>query len=152
MTNSRIHFSSASNEWETPQEVFHYLNKVFRFTRDVCASPGNAKCKNFWTKKDDALSRKWSGVCWMNPPYGREISAFMAKAVAESKRGVTTVCLVPARTDTRWWHKWARQGTIIYLRGRLKFGGSKNSAPFPSALVIFWGLSCMCDTETEAPE
>jgi site-specific DNA-methyltransferase (adenine-specific) len=73
----------------------------------------------------------------MNPPYGREIGKWMKKAVEEWKRGNTVVCLVPARTDTAWWHDYAIKGEIRFIRGRLKFGGGKSSAPFPSAIVIF---------------
>ncbi len=75
----------------------------------------------------------------MNPPYGREIARFMRKAYEESLAGSTVICLVPSRTDTDWWHRYAKRGQIICLRGRLKFGGASTSAPFPSALVIFWG-------------
>jgi hypothetical protein len=73
----------------------------------------------------------------MNPPYGRAIKDWMAKAYDSSKNGAKVVCLVPARTDTAWWHDYAMKGEITFLRGRLKFGNSKNSAPFPSALVVF---------------
>ena len=79
-------------------------------------------------------------MCWMNPPYGKEIGKWMEKAYEESrKNGTTVVCLVPARTDTAWWHDFAMRGSICFLRGRLKFGGSKNAAPFPSAIIVFAG-------------
>ena len=74
----------------------------------------------------------------MNPPYGREIGKWMRKAYESSLYGATVVCLVPARTDTAWWHDYAMKGEVEFVRGRLKFGGSKASAPFPSAIVTFW--------------
>ncbi len=134
-----VHFSSRSAEWSTPDDLFAELNDIFHFDLDACASPANAKCASFFSKEQDALQQRWSGVVWMNPPYGREIAAFMRKAYEESLLGATVVCLVPSRTDTDWWHRYAKRGQIIYLRGRLKFGGAVTSAPFPSAIVIFWG-------------
>ena len=129
-----VHFSSKTDLWSTPQDLFDKLNVKYGFTLDVCATPKNAKCARFFTKKDDGLRQSWDGVCWMNPPYGREIGRWMQKA---SECGATVVCLVPSRTDTAWWHDYAMRGTITFLRGRLKFGGHKNSAPFPSAIVVF---------------
>jgi len=133
-----VHFSSESREWSTPQELFDEYNARYHFDIDVCAAPENAKCPKYYSKEDDGLAQEWRGVCWMNPPYGREIGAWVRKAfeTAESGRG-TVVCLLPARTDTSWWHDYAMKGEIVFLRGRLKFGGAKNSAPFPSAIVIF---------------
>lgn len=131
--------SSATDEWETPQDFFDGLNKEFGFELDVCATAENAKCDAYYTKEQDGLAQTWNeaAVCWMNPPYGKQISAWMKKAYTENRRGVTVVCLVPARTDTAWWHEYAMRGEIRFIRGRLKFGGAKNSAPFPSAVVIF---------------
>jgi phage N-6-adenine-methyltransferase len=123
--------------WATPQELFDSLNEEFKFTLDVCALPENAKCDNYFTPETDGLSQPWEGVCWMNPPYGREIGKWIKKAYVSSLMGATVVCLVPARTDTAWWNDYVVKGEIRFLRGRLKFGGSKNSAPFPSAIVIF---------------
>lgn len=134
--------SSATDEWATPQEFFDELNREFGFELDVCATAENAKCDAYYTKEHDGLTQAWNEdavVCWMNPPYGRHIGAWMKKAYTESRRGVTVVCLVPARTDTAWWHEYAMRGEIRFIRGRLKFGGAKNSAPFPSAVVIFGG-------------
>ena len=91
----------------------------------------------YYTKAEDGLSKEWKGKVWMNPPYGREIIKWMKKAYESSLDGAMVVCLVPSRTDTKWWHEYAMKGTIEFIRGRLKFGGSKNSAPFPSALIIF---------------
>ena len=133
-----VHFSSACDEWSTPDDLFSELNNVFHFDLDACASAHNAKCGRFFSKEQDALRQRWAGTVWMNPPYGRRIGAFMRKAFEESKLGATVVCLVPSRTDTAGWHKYARQGQIIFLQGRLRFGGATSSAPFPSAIVIFW--------------
>lgn len=132
--------SSATCEWATPQELFDRLNAQYHFETDVCATVENAKCGKFYTKEQDGLKQDWRGVCWMNPPYGKEIGKWMEKAYTESRtEGTTVVCLVPARTDTAWWHDYAMKGNIQFLRGRLKFGGCKNSAPFPSAIVVFDG-------------
>ena len=132
--------SSATCEWATPQELFDRLNAQYHFETDVCATAENAKCGKFYTKEQDGLKQEWRGVCWMNPPYGKEIGKWMEKAYTESRTaGATVVCLVPARTDTAWWHDYAMKGNITFLRGRLKFGGCKNNAPFPSAIVVFDG-------------
>jgi len=132
-----IHFSSKTDLWSTPQEFFDKYNQLYDFEIDVCASKENAKCTKFYTKEDDGLSKEWTGKCWMNPPYGRTIKQWMKKAYESSLNGATVVCLVPSRTDTAWWHDYAVKGQIEFIRGRLKFGGNKNSAPFPSAVVIF---------------
>ena len=132
-----VHFSSESVLWATPQEFFDRYDARFGFEIDVCATPENAKCPRFFTEDDDGLSQEWEGICWMNPPYGRTISAWMKKAFESANSGATVVCLVPARTDTKWWHDYAMHGKIEFIRGRLKFGGHSNSAPFPSAVVIF---------------
>jgi phage N-6-adenine-methyltransferase len=134
-----VHYSSRTDEWSTPDDFFAELDGIFHFDLDACASPRNAKCARYFTQQQDALQQRWQGTVYMNPPYGREIGAFMRKAYEESLLGATVVCLVPSRTDTQWWHRYARRGQIIYLRGRLKFGGAETSAPFPSAIVIFWG-------------
>lgn len=134
-------FSSATDDWGTPQALFDDINAEFGFTLDACASAHNFKVDNYFTKEDDALTKDWTGMVWMNPPYGRTIGTWMAKAFAESQKGATVVCLVPARTDTSWWHDYAMKGEIRFLRGRVKFQqpgkAGNNSAPFPSAIVIF---------------
>lgn len=130
-------FTSKTGEWETPQPLFDELNRKFGFTLDVCATEANAKCSRFFTRDEDGLSKRWRGVCWMNPPYGREIGSWVRKAFETSRDGVTVVCLLPARTDTSWWHDYAIKGKVRFLRGRLKFGRAKNCAPFPSAIVVF---------------
>jgi phage N-6-adenine-methyltransferase len=129
--------SSNTDIWSTPKNFFLALDAEFHFNLDVCALPENAKCDRFFSPDDDGLSRPWRGTCWMNPPYGRTISAWMRKAYRSARQGATVVCLVPARTDTDWWHKYAVNGEIRFIRGRLKFGGKIQSAPFPSAVVVF---------------
>ena len=137
--NTAVHFSSATDEWATPQDFFDKQNEIYHFTLDVCATPENAKCAIFFTKANNGLEQSWAGErCWMNPPYGREIGLWMRKAYEESRRGALVVCLVPSRTDTRWWHDYVMEsGRVIFIRGRLRFGGAKHCAPFPSALVVF---------------
>ena len=134
-----VHFSSNTDLWSTPNDFFDKYNDRFNFQTDVCANSENTKCHNFYSIEDDGLEQVWDGVCWMNPPYGREIKKWMKKAYESSLNGTTVVCLVPARTDTAWWHDYAMNGEIEFIRGRLKFGGQKNNAPFPSAVVIFKG-------------
>ena len=132
-----VHFSSKTDLWATPQAFFDKYDEKFNFELDVCATAENAKCKHYFTEEEDGLAQERTGVCFMNPPYGREIIHWMRKAYESSLRGATVVCLVPARTDTKWWHEYAMKGEIEFIRGRLKFGDAKNSAPFPSAVVVF---------------
>ena len=134
---NRVHYSSVESAWETPQWLFDKLDQEFHFDLDVCATPTTTKCRKFFTPEDDGLIKAWQGRCWMNPPYGKVISKWMKKAVSEWKDGCVVVCLIPARTDTEWWHEYAMQGEIRFLRGRLRFGNAKSSAPFPSAIIVF---------------
>ena len=136
---NNVHFSSDRMDWETPDEIFDALDAVHHFTLDVCATDENAKCPRYLTPEMDGLNQDWHGRCWMNPPYGREISKWMQKAYTEvwKRHAASVVCLVPARTDTAWWHDYAMKADEIRLvKGRLKFGG-RDAAPFPSAVVIF---------------
>ena len=132
-------FSKATSEWETPQELFDSLDFWHHFTLDAAATPENTKCRKYFTAEDDALRQSWAGeTVWCNPPYGRQIGAWVEKAYAESRKpGTTVVMLLPARTDTAWFHDYALKGKVEFLRGRVKFGGAANNAPFPSILVIF---------------
>lgn len=144
---SKALFSSASGEWETPQKVFDYYHARYNFTLDPCATPENAMCPTFFTKEADGLRQSWSHHrVWCNPPYGRGIGAWVEKAHYHKEWGGLAVLLLPARTDTQWFHKyiWAVSRPydgirVELLQGRLKFGGAKNSAPFPSVVVIFSG-------------
>jgi phage N-6-adenine-methyltransferase len=133
---NKVHFSSATDLWETPQDFFDALNREFGFELDVCATPENAKCKRYFTKEQNGLVQEWKGICWMNPPYGREIGAWMKKAHESAQGGATVVCLVPARTDTKWWHEYAIKYEVRFIRGRLKFGNAESNAPFPNAIVV----------------
>lgn len=137
--NNNLMFSSKDQTWETPIEFFNKVNEEFKFDIDVCAVDETAKCSNYYTPEVDGLKQKWKGVCWMNPPYGRQIGKWIEKAYNESVKGATVVCLIPARTDTKYWHEFIfpYASEIRFIKGRLKFGNSDNSAPFPSALVIF---------------
>jgi len=136
MRTDHYHKQAETMEWETPQELFDDLNSEFSFDLDVCASDGMQKVDTYFNPEKDGLSQEWSGVCWMNPPYGREIKKWMKKAYEESQKGATVVCLVPARTDSGWWHDYAMKGEIRFIRGRIKFVGAKHNAPFPSAVII----------------
>ena len=129
-------FSSKDQTWETPQDLFDKLNSVFNFEVDVCAVPETAKCNTYFTPEIDGLKQEWKGFCWMNPPYGREQVKWIEKA---SKENATTVCLIPARPDTKVWQEiiFKKAKAVCFIKGRLKFGGSKDSAPFPSALIVF---------------
>ena len=130
-------FTSNTDLWATPIEFYKKLDEIYKFTLDVCATHENAKCDKYFTKEIDGLQQQWNGSVWMNPPYGKEIIKWMKKAYESSLQGATVVCLVPSRTDTRWWHEYAMKGNITFIKGRLKFGDAKNSAPFPSAIVVF---------------
>ncbi|MBA3351129.1 MAG: hypothetical protein H0U23_01665 [Blastocatellia bacterium] len=137
-TFSAVHFSSNTDEWPTPKWLFQALDREFRFTLDPCSTDQNAKCAKHFTRKENGLIQPWHDeAVFMNPPYGREIAEWMEKAYSESKQGALVVCLIPSRTDTVWWHKFAMRGEIRFWPGRLKFEGAKASAPFPSAIVIF---------------
>ena len=137
-----VHYKSVTVEWATPMWLFLLLKKTFPggFTLDPCCTDFNAKCQKYFTLIQDGLLQSWAKeIVFMNPPYGRAIWHWMRKAYLSAlKDGATVVCLVPARTDTKWWHDFALQGNnqIIFLKGRLKFGDAKNSAPFPSALIV----------------
>ena len=136
--NNDLMFSSNTDLWATPQDFFDKLNRVFRFDLDVCAVPENAKCEQYYSPDNNGLLQDWFGVCWLNPPYGRVIAAWVEKAYRSAKEnGATVVCLLPARVDTRWWHDYCVNGEVHFLKGRLKFGNATNSAPFPSAVVVF---------------
>jgi site-specific DNA-methyltransferase (adenine-specific) len=134
-----VHFSSATCEWATPQDLFDRLHAIHQFTLDPCATAENAKCAAFFTKEQDGLQQPWHGRVWLNPPYGRSIGLWMAKAkkVVLSGEAELVVALVPSRTDTRWWNDHVKGAEVQFLQGRLRFGDAKTNAPFPSALVTF---------------
>ena len=135
------HFSSRKTDWATPWELFSVLNISYgSFTLDVCATGENTKCARYFSPEENGFAQTWDGVCWMNPPYGRAIGSWLVKAVVEIQKGHAdrVVCLLPARTDTAWWHNIVMPyGIVHFLRGRVRFDGAKHSAPFPSVIVVF---------------
>ena len=137
----KVLFSSKTDLWSTPQDFYDKLNEEFNFTLDPCATDSNHKCGKYFTIDDDGLKQNWErNVVFCNPPYGRKIYKWVEKCYNESKKESTTVVmLIPARTDTRYFHEFIyhKAKDIRFVKGRLKFGGSKNSAPFPSMIVIF---------------
>jgi len=168
--NTDVMFSSKTDLWPTPQSFFDELNAEFNFTLDPCATQDNAKCAKYYTKDDDGLAHDWSrDIVFMNLPYGDPeipcrsncakkrchergyhineyipgIADFIRKAHEESQKGATVVCLVPARTDTRWFHDYVygKADEIRFIKGRLKFGEATNSAPFPSMVVVYRGVN-----------
>lgn len=167
--NTEVMFSSKTDEWETPQWLFDKLQEQYgEFTLDVCATRDNKKCRDFYSRELDGLKHSWQGeICWMNPPYGDPeypckpnckkkcckergyhnqeykpgIIDWVKKADEEAQKGECVVfALLPARTDTKWFHDHIyKKYAFSFIKGRLKFGGCKNSAPFPSMVVIFRG-------------
>ena len=133
--------------WETPDDFFNKLNEEFNFTLDVCANEENHKLDIYFSEEQDGLKQDWNkNTCFMNPPYGREISKWIKKAFEEYKKGSVVVCLIPSRTDTKWWHDYVMKGEIRFIRGRLKFKGRNTKgdlvnypATFGCAVVIFRG-------------
>ena len=139
-----VHFSSVTDQWETPQDFFDTLNAEFDFNLDPCADRSNHKCEAYFTKEQDGLVQNWGGcTVFCNPPYGRQIGKWVRKSYEESKKPDTVVVmLIPARTDTKYFHDYIYgKAEIRFIRGRLKFGQSKNPAPFPSMVVVYRGNS-----------
>ena len=133
-------FSSTTDLWATPQDFFDKLNEEFHFTLDPCANADNHKCPHYFTKEQDGLKQDWGGQkVFCNPPYGRAIAAWVRKCYEESRKPNTTVVmLIPARTDTSYFHDYIyHKAELRFIRGRLKFGGSTQGAPFPSMVVVF---------------
>lgn len=137
--------SSEKMDWRTPPDFFYDLDCEFNFGLDAAASPDNAKCIQYFTPEDDGLSRRWNGygAVFCNPPYGREIGEWVKKAYDESLRCKDPiVLLIPARTDTSYFHDYIYgKAQIRFVRGRLKFGDGRGvpagAAPFPSMVVIY---------------
>jgi len=165
MLSREIIGTTGKDDYETPQHLFDQLNARYHFTLDAAASADNAKCARYFDKARDALVQSWKGErVFLNPPYGKALPDFVKKAYQESLHGALVVMLIPARTDTSYWHDYIfAHANIRFLRGRLKFSGLKSCAPFPSAVVVFGlhppagsaavGESCNADiyqlTETE---
>jgi site-specific DNA-methyltransferase (adenine-specific) len=145
MKGQEVCFSKESDEWETPQDLFDRLNGEFQFVLDAAATAGNTKCPPKYLSIEfgvDALTIDWcyhsqGRPVWLNPPYSK-IAAFIKKAYEESQKGCTVVCLIPSRTDTKYWHDYVMQADEVrFIKGRLKFNGGKSGAPFPSCIVVF---------------
>jgi len=150
MAISQALYSSDKKNWETPAELFNELDREFGFNLDPAASDNNAKCEHYFTPEENGLREPWclfvegttrAGRVFCNPPYGREVGKWVEKGCREAESGNAEVVamLLPARTDTRWFHDYiyGRADEIRFLRGRLKFGGADNSAPFPSMVVVW---------------
>lgn len=133
--NTDVMFSSKTDLWSTPQDLFDKYDRLYHFDLDVCAIEDNAKCLRYFSPLENGLLQPWVGSCWCNPPYGRQIGLWVEKAV---KSDALVVMLLPARTDVSWFHDFVLPyGRIEFLRGRIKFGGAVNGAPFPSMIVVF---------------
>ena len=144
MTNKGL-FSSKTDEWETPQDFFEALNNEFQFDIDVCATSDNAKCEKFFSPQFNALIREWHGVCWMNPPYDKNIGLWIQKAYETAQKGYTVVCLIQGRSsDTKWWHDYVmRASEIRYIKDRLHFGlNGKFSRANISSIIVMFGPFC----------
>lgn len=142
MTINKALFTSNKEDWSTPQDLFDELNEKYHFTLDPCADEFNHKCDKYYTIEDDGLSKSWKDeVVFCNPPYGRKIYNWVKKCYEESKSGGgKIVLLIPSRTDTKYFHEFLYKKEnveLIFIKGRLKFGNSKDGAPFPSLLAIF---------------
>lgn len=138
--NTKVMFSSETDDWSTPQDFFDKLNEEFGFNLDPCASDENHKCDRYFTRDTDGLNKEWGGSVFVNPPYGREIGAWVKKSYESFCSGKCdyVVMLIPARTDTKWFHDYIyHTAEIRFVKGRLKFGNCENSAPFPSMVVIW---------------
>jgi len=137
-------FTSDKDDWQTPLDLFELLSDYYNFDCDVCADDNNALCENYFTKENSCLTADWYGMNFMNPPYGRDIIKFVSKAHHQyDMLGNVTIGLLPARTDTKWFHNYIYdQAEIIFIKGRLKFRGGKllQPAPFPS-MIVGWGVN-----------
>jgi phage N-6-adenine-methyltransferase len=140
--------TSNRDDWTTPCDLFVRLNSIFNFDLDAASDDINALCVRHYTAKDDSPAQRWTGSVWLNPPYGRGIGAWISKARTESERGASVVVLVPVRTDARWFADMWHASALVFVRGRLKFGGGKTCAPFPSVIAIFG--RALTDAERDA--
>lgn len=147
MINSGL-MSSKTAERATPQAFFDELNKEFNFTLDPCATPENAKCPRYFTKEQNGLLQSWKGErVFCNPPYGKEIGKWVKKCADEAEQGALVVMLIPARTDTKYFHEYIYQKhEMRFIKGRLYFGDGSGRAPFPSMVVV---MKAQHETEAE---
>lgn len=135
-----VHFSSERIDWATPDDLYKRLDEIYSFDLDAAADATNARCKRYFDARTDGLNQSWADArVWCNPPYGRQIGRWTAKAASEAVHAKFIVMLVPARTDTAWWHDAIQTARPYYFRGRLRFKGAAASAPFPSAL-LYWNV------------
>ena len=135
-----INQDSGKTDWATPKKLFEYFDDTYHFDLDPCSTHENALCKKHFTIEEDGLKQDWGGSkVFMNPPYSRETSKWIEKAYQESLKGAVVVCLIPCRPDASYWHKWIfpYASQIYFIQGRLHYSDSKETAPFPSAIVIF---------------
>jgi phage N-6-adenine-methyltransferase len=137
ITHDGAHEHVGTDRWQTPADLFAVLDEEFRFELDVCALADNATCDHYYTPDIDGLKQPWRGRCWMNPPYGKTIAAWIAKASESAKKGAVVVSLLPVHTETGWWWDHCRQAEIRFIRGRLRFSNAPTAAPFASAVVVF---------------
>ncbi len=137
MVRPELRFKSATNEWPTPDTLWKPLDDEFGFTLDVCSTHENAKCSNHFTLAEDGLKQPWSGVAWMNPPYGAQLARWVKKCHDEAKRGVLVVGLIPVRSNTSYWHDYIMGNEIRFVRGYPKFGNAKQGLKAPLAVVVW---------------
>jgi phage N-6-adenine-methyltransferase len=137
--NQDVMFSAEKADWQTPDAVFKQLDQEFAFSFDADNERDRARCRLCFSPDMDATKTNWPAdvSIWCNPPYGRDTGAWLEQGYVASLSGSTVVFLLPARTDTRWFHKYAPLAEIRFIKGRLRFKGANASAPFPSMLVIF---------------
>jgi site-specific DNA-methyltransferase (adenine-specific) len=137
LVRPELRFKSATNEWPTPDSLWKPLDDEFGFTLDVCSTHENAKCANHFTLAEDGLKQPWSGVAWMNPPYGAQLARWVKKCHDEAMRGVLVVGLIPVRSNTSYWHDYVMGNEIRFVRGYPKFGNAKQGLKAPLAVVIW---------------
>lgn len=143
MANFTNKFSSVRQDWTTPRVLFDKLNQEFNFEWDLAASPENALCKNFYTQENDGLKQNWNGICWLNPPYGDKQSKMVdwikkAYNSTQENENLTVVMLIPARTNTKWFHSFClKSAELKFICGRPKFGDSLHGLPQPLVFVVF---------------
>ncbi len=136
---NKVHFSSKSNEWATPQYLFNFLDSKYNFDLDPASDGNNNKCKKFYTQKENGLLQDWDQITFCNPPYGRELGKWIEKGYLEhQKHNKKIVMLIPARPDTKAWHNFIfGKAKVVFIKGRVKFGDGTSPAPFPSAIIIY---------------
>ena len=143
---SQSWFKRSKIDYETPDYIFKPLDNEFKFTLDVCANSKNAKCVKYFTEENNGLNQRWSGTCWMNPPFGREMKKWIIKAYKESEKGTVVVALLPSRTNTAWWHDYVEKGEVRFLRGEIRFKGYDRGLWMPMCIVV-WNKHVVANQE-----